>query len=434
MNGDVILGGFYHPQRVGGRLGAGRARSCGSGRRRRACSRCSTTPRSRGWEVTRPPFGRPRIRAVVTARGTIEVDQVVIACGVWSPRVAAMAGASNPPHSRPSTRWPTWAPSTSCTDRQRDRLPHRARHGRLHVRAPEPRRDGGRLGTRTAPSSCTPTTSRRWPRPSARPPRCRSPPATSPPRLDHAREIMGGLLAGSENALLRERPAVADPDAQQVLGETAEVEKLWSAAAVWIKEGPGTARLIAEWITHGYPRLCDPHGSDVTRFYPHERTLRHIRQRCREHFNKTYGIVHPREQWASGRGMNARRSTTDRRPSGRSSTRRAAGSVRSGTRRTPTWSSATASRTDPTVGPAVVVADHQCRASPASREGGRRRSERVPGLRRVRPRRRALPRTARRQPLRRARRPLGLHAAADRRAASAPISPFQRSPPTVSAS
>ena len=94
------------------------------------------------------------------------------------------------------------------------------------------------------------------------------------------------------------------PDTQQVLGETAEVEKLWSAAAVWIKEGPGTARLIAEWITYGYPRLCDPHASDITRFYAHERTEQHIRGRCDEHFNKTYGIVHPREQWASERGMN----------------------------------------------------------------------------------------------------------------------------------
>ena len=33
-------------------------------------------------------------------------------------------------------------------------------------------------------------------------------------------------------------------------------------------------------------------------------TGRHVRQRCREHFTKTYGIVHPREQWVSARGVN----------------------------------------------------------------------------------------------------------------------------------
>ena len=56
-------------------------------------------------------------------------------------------------------------------------------------------------------------------------------------------------------------------------------------------------------MTYGYPHICDGHSSDITRFYPHERTVHHIEARCAEHFNKTYGIVHPREQWASERGM-----------------------------------------------------------------------------------------------------------------------------------
>ena len=62
------------------------------------------------------------------------------------------------------------------------------------------------------------------------------------------------------------------PDAMPVLGETVEVRNLWSAAAVWIKEGPGIAQLVAEWMTYGYPHLCDPHGTDISRFYPHEKT------------------------------------------------------------------------------------------------------------------------------------------------------------------
>ena len=81
------------------------------------------------------------------------------------------------------------------------------------------------------------------------------------------------------------------------------MRNLWSAAAVWIKEGPGVAQLVAEWMTYGYPRIADPHSSDIARFYPHEKTEHHIYARCAEHFNKTYGIVHPREQWASQRDM-----------------------------------------------------------------------------------------------------------------------------------
>ena len=72
-----------------------------------------------------------------------------------------------------------------------------------------------------------------------------------------------------------------------LVGET-EVMGVWCCAAIWIKEGPGTGRAIAEWMTQGYPEI-DPHASDVARFYTYQRTESHIRARCSEHFNKTYG-------------------------------------------------------------------------------------------------------------------------------------------------
>ena len=55
-------------------------------------------------------------------------------------------------------------------------------------------------------------------------------------------------------------------------------------------------------MTHGAPEI-DPHHSDITRFYPYARNDHHVRARCAEHFNKTYGIVHPREQWESERNL-----------------------------------------------------------------------------------------------------------------------------------
>ncbi|MEM7274500.1 MAG: glycine cleavage T C-terminal barrel domain-containing protein, partial [Actinomycetota bacterium] len=93
------------------------------------------------------------------------------------------------------------------------------------------------------------------------------------------------------------------PDEMPCLGETVEVANLWSAAAVWVKEGPGMAQVVAEWMTHGYPRVIDAHGADVARFYDWERNDEHIWARSAEHFNKTYGIVHPAEQWESRRQL-----------------------------------------------------------------------------------------------------------------------------------
>ncbi|MFK8025395.1 MAG: glycine cleavage T C-terminal barrel domain-containing protein, partial [Ilumatobacter sp.] len=93
------------------------------------------------------------------------------------------------------------------------------------------------------------------------------------------------------------------PDAMPCLGETTEVRNLWSAAAVWVKEGPGMAQVVAEWMTYGYPRVIDAHGADIARFYDQERPDEHIWARAEEHFNKTYGIVHPAEQWATRRNL-----------------------------------------------------------------------------------------------------------------------------------
>ncbi len=301
VNGDVILGGFYTPS-----VSVVDSVRAGTIMRERAQAKGVLTVLDNtevtGLEVSRPPFGRPRIRAVVTTRGTITVDQVVIACGVWSPRVAALAGATIP--LTPAVHQMADMGSIDLLRRTGNEIGYpivRDMDTFMYERQSHEAMEVGSYAHRPilvrpddipslAEAERTPTEM----------------PFTGgdfTPQLEHARTIMGELLAGSEIQYAVNGLLSLTPDVQQVLGETAEVEKLWSAAAVWIKEGPGTARLIAEWITYGYPRLCDPHGSDITRFYPHERTEQHIRQRCREHFNKTYGIVHPREQWVSARGV-----------------------------------------------------------------------------------------------------------------------------------
>jgi hypothetical protein len=78
------------------------------------------------------------------------------------------------------------------------------------------------------------------------------------------------------------------------------VRGLWSAAAVWVKEGPGVGRAVAEWMVLGEPEI-DLQASDVSRFYEHQKTSEFVRSRAAEGFNKTYGIVHPGEQWESSR-------------------------------------------------------------------------------------------------------------------------------------
>ena len=112
-------------------------------------------------------------------------------------------------------------------------------------------------------------------------------------QLEEALELMPDILATAEMKYAINGLLSLTPDGFPLLGETTEVRNLWSAAAVWIKEGPGVGRMIAEWMTHGAPEI-DPHHSDITRFYRYARNDHHVRARCAEHYNKTYGIVHPR--------------------------------------------------------------------------------------------------------------------------------------------
>ena len=122
--------------------------------------------------------------------------------------------------------------------------------------------------------------------------------------MEHALELMPEIVGDESvgikyaiNGLLS-----LTPDGLPVLGETPETAGLWSAAAVWVKEGPGVGRALAEWMVEGEPEI-DLQASDVARFHEHQRSVEHVKARAAEGFNKTYGIVHPGEQWESNRGV-----------------------------------------------------------------------------------------------------------------------------------
>src|SRR5579859_4283846 len=122
------------------------------------------------------------------------------------------------------------------------------------------------------------------------------------PQLAQALELMPELLGDEREGI---RYAInglisMTPDGHPLLGEMPEARGLWAAAASWIKEGPGCGRAVAELMSGLVPSV-DVHEADVARFYPHQRTTAHVRARAREGFNKMYGIVHPAEQWESSR-------------------------------------------------------------------------------------------------------------------------------------
>jgi hypothetical protein len=99
------------------------------------------------------------------------------------------------------------------------------------------------------------------------------------PQLAEALELMPELL-GDERVGIRyaiNGLISMTPDGHPLLGETPEVGGLWSAAASWIKEGPGVGRAVAEWMSGQVPEI-DVHEADIARFYPCQRTAAHVQR------------------------------------------------------------------------------------------------------------------------------------------------------------
>jgi glycine cleavage system aminomethyltransferase T/glycine/D-amino acid oxidase-like deaminating enzyme len=292
---DLLMGGFYTPS-----VSVVDSLQAGTLMRQEAVDKGVLRVLA-GVEVLDIDVAGGAVRAVLTDRGRIEAEHVVIACGVWSPRLAAMAGSTIPLTPAVHQMVDVGPIDALVTTNQEVAFPivrdmdtfcyERQTAGSMEVGSYAHRPifmhpdDIPSIEAAALSPTELPFTAEDFDK-----------------QMEQAIELMD-VLGDAEIKYAINGLLSLTPDAMPVLGETVEVRNLWSAAAVWIKEGPAVARLVAEWMTYGYPLLCDPHASDVARFAAHERTEDHIRARCAEHFNKTYGIVHPREQWSSQRGM-----------------------------------------------------------------------------------------------------------------------------------
>ncbi len=241
------------------------------------------------------------VRAVTTSQGEIVTGNVVICCGVWSPRIARMAGArlalTPCVHQMISV-----GPIALFADtpgeisypivRDVDTNMYERQHGGdmevgsyAHRPIIVPPDDIPSIEESALSPTELPFTQDDF-----------------DPQLAEALELMPELL-GDEKAGIRyaiNGLISMTPDGHPLLGAMPEARGLWAAAASWIKEGPGCGRAVAELMS-GNVTTVDVHEADAARFYPHQQTVAHVRARAREGFNKMYGIVHPGEQWESGR-------------------------------------------------------------------------------------------------------------------------------------
>src|SRR6266704_3083698 len=244
-----------------------------------------------------------RVRSVSTSAGEISTGNVVICCGVWSPRIARMAGArlalTPTVHQMISV-----GPIALFADTQGEISYPIVRDVDTNMYE---RQHGGDMEVGSyahrpiiVPPDDIPSIEEAALSPTEMP----FTQDDFDPQLMQALELMPDLL-GDERVGIRysiNGLISMTPDGHPALGGTPEVSGLWSVAASWIKAGPGISRAIAEQMTGRVPEI-DIHEADICRFHDHQRTVAHVTARARESYNKMYGIVHPAEQWESGRPL-----------------------------------------------------------------------------------------------------------------------------------
>jgi glycine cleavage system aminomethyltransferase T/glycine/D-amino acid oxidase-like deaminating enzyme len=294
---SILVGGFYSPG-----VGVVDSLRAGTIMRERSQAAGALTV-SANTEVLGIDVEHGRVRGVRTTRGDIQADYVIIACGVWSPRIARLAGAS--------------IPLTPAVHQMIDVGPvPRFADAKKHIEYPivrdmdtnmYERQDGGGLEIGSyahRPILHDPEEIPSVEEAALSPTEFPFTQADFDEQMEHALELMPEIVGDESvgvkyaiNGLLS-----LTPDGMPILGETPEVKNLWSVAAVWVKEGPGIGLAVAQWMVEGEPEI-DLHSSDIARFHEHQKTRAHVRARAAEGFNKTYGIVHPGEQWASNRDV-----------------------------------------------------------------------------------------------------------------------------------
>lgn len=87
------------------------------------------------------------------------------------------------------------------------------------------------------------------------------------------------------------------------IGESPDVRGLWYGVSVWVKDGPGTGKVIADWMTDGETEI-DHATIDYARYYKIQKSEKYIYDRCYETAFKIYNPpVHAREPYSMGRNL-----------------------------------------------------------------------------------------------------------------------------------
>ena len=254
-----------------------------------------------GTPVTGIDIRDGRVRGVVTERGPVECERVLVCAGIWGPRVGRMAGVPIPlAVVQHQLAWTHPLPELAGDTREVGHPILRHQDMSLYYRH---RGERYAIGNYRHEPRLTDVDELRRPGASELMPSLQP---FTPRDFDAAYEASARLLPPVRGTL-DESTAVNGmfsftPDMGSIVGEAASVRGFWICEAVWVTHAGGMGRMVAEWMVDGEPSM-DLAEADANRFYPHMTTPPYVAERGAQAYREVYDIIHPLQQMERPRNL-----------------------------------------------------------------------------------------------------------------------------------
>jgi glycine cleavage system aminomethyltransferase T/glycine/D-amino acid oxidase-like deaminating enzyme len=84
-------------------------------------------------------------------------------------------------------------------------------------------------------------------------------------------------------------------DGAPIMGQAPDWDNFWTAIGVWVTHAGGVGKAIAEWMTEGEP-TTDVHEADISRFHEYATSKYYVRRTAAQQYREVYDIIHPMQQ------------------------------------------------------------------------------------------------------------------------------------------
>ena len=91
-------------------------------------------------------------------------------------------------------------------------------------------------------------------------------------------------------------------DGYPIMGPAPGWNNFWTAIGVWVTHSGGVGQAIAEWMTAGEPGR-DVHEADINRFHEYATSKHYVRRTAAQQYREVYDIIHPMQQMEHTRNV-----------------------------------------------------------------------------------------------------------------------------------